>query len=87
MDSLPTRRCAAYAQLGITDKEGATICKAMGWGTFTPLSAEQVDDLSYLAERLREWRARNLSLQSFADYYLDELKRSQQWRKNRAATD
>ncbi len=75
METFPKRRCTVYESLELSRKEGSAICKEMGWGLSKPLLPEQVRTLEYLAKRLHEWRSRNLSLQSFCDFYLDKLRK------------
>lgn len=78
MDTFPVRRCTVYKSLDLSRREGSAICKEMGWGLSKPLLPEQVRTLECLSQRLREWRSRNLSLQSFCDFYLDELRKDGQ---------
>jgi hypothetical protein len=76
MPTFPTRRCTVYTALGLSRREGSELCKAMGWGLQKPLSPDRIRTLEYLAKHLVEWKSRSLSLQTFIDYYLEELKKN-----------
>lgn len=75
MPNFPTRRCTAYEDIGLQRWEGAALCKAMNWGLREPLSPDQIKTLEYLAQHLAEWKSRKLSLRSFINKYLEELKK------------
>jgi hypothetical protein len=85
MPTFPTRRCTVYTELALSRKEGAALCKEMGWGLQRPLSPQQIKILDYLSKQLAEWKSRDLSFQSFIDYYLPELMQDAQ-QKNTPTT-
>lgn len=64
---LPTPRCKAYEKLGIAKEEGAKLAQILGFGSQSPFTPDQFQQLSDVCDRLDLWRRAGLKFPKFCE--------------------